>query len=137
MIYYSADFTWNQFPLFSGPVRCMRCKAYMCSLMQFIDGGRRFQCVFCKATTEVPAEYFQHLDHTGRRVDHYQRPELCLGKILKHAQCGNFRIFLSFKFYVKSILRNLEVPKLPFLSFLGLWILLIWEISAFKKCKSS
>merc|ERR1719210_1189250 len=63
----------------SGPVRCMRCKAYMCSLMQFIDGGRRFQCVFCKATTEVPAEYFQHLDHTGRRVDHYQRPELCLG----------------------------------------------------------
>merc|ERR1711899_485144 len=63
----------------SGPVRCMRCKAYMCSLMQFIDGGRRFQCPFCKATTEVPAEYFQHLDHTGRRVDHYQRPELCLG----------------------------------------------------------
>ena len=52
----------------------------MCSLMQFIDGGRRFQCVFCKATTEVPAEYFQHLDHTGRRVDHYQRPELCLGE---------------------------------------------------------
>ena len=45
----------------SGPVRCMRCKAYMCSLMQFIDGGRRFQCGFCKATTEVPAEYFQHL----------------------------------------------------------------------------
>ena len=23
----------------SGPVRCIRCKAYMCSLMQFIDGG--------------------------------------------------------------------------------------------------
>ena len=68
---------------FLGPVRCMRCKAYMCSLMQFIDGGRRFQCVFCKATTEVPAEYFQHLDHTGRRVDHYQRPELCLGKYIE------------------------------------------------------
>ena len=47
----------------SGPVRCIRCKAYMCSMMQFIDGGRRFQCVFCKATTEVPADYFQHLDH--------------------------------------------------------------------------
>ena len=41
--------------------------------------GRRFQCAFCKATTEVPAEYFQHLDHTGKRVDHYQRAELCLG----------------------------------------------------------
>lgn len=63
----------------AGPVRCIRCKAYMCSLMQFIDGGRRFQCVFCKATTEVPAEYFQHLDHNGKRIDHYQRPELCLG----------------------------------------------------------
>ena len=24
----------------TGPVRCIRCKAYMCSLMQFIDGGR-------------------------------------------------------------------------------------------------
>merc|ERR1719220_1496569 len=63
----------------AGPVRCIRCKAYMCSLRQFIDGGRRFQCAFCKATTEVPAEYFQHLDHTGKRVDHYQRAELCLG----------------------------------------------------------
>ncbi|TRY71003.1 hypothetical protein TCAL_17342 [Tigriopus californicus] len=73
----------------TGPVRCHRCKAYMCPFMQFIDGGRRFQCVFCKyhsfvtscrqATTEVPQEYFQHLDHNGQRLDHYQRPELCLG----------------------------------------------------------
>ena len=37
-----------------------------------------FFSVFLKATTEVPAEYFQHLDHTGRRVDHYQRPGLLL-----------------------------------------------------------
>lgn len=35
-----------------GPVRCIRCKAYMCSYMQFIDSGRRFQCLFCKAATE-------------------------------------------------------------------------------------
>lgn len=27
----------------------------------------------------VPAEYFQHLDHTGQRVDKYERPELVLG----------------------------------------------------------
>jgi hypothetical protein len=35
-----------------GPVRCNRCKAYMCPFMQFIDGGRRFHCPFCKSTTE-------------------------------------------------------------------------------------
>ncbi|XP_051160951.1 protein transport protein Sec24C-like isoform X4 [Leptopilina boulardi] len=62
-----------------GPVRCIRCKAYMSPFMQFIDSGRRFQCMFCKATTEVPAEYFQHLDHTGQRMDRYERPELMLG----------------------------------------------------------
>jgi len=62
-----------------GPVRCLRCKAYMSPFMVFTEGGRRFQCVFCKAFTEVPEEYFQHLDHTGQRVDKYERPELCLG----------------------------------------------------------
>ena len=35
-----------------GPIRCIRCKAYMCPNMQFIDAGRRFQCLLCKATTE-------------------------------------------------------------------------------------
>ncbi|CAF0839748.1 unnamed protein product [Adineta steineri] len=62
-----------------GPVRCHRCKAYMCSFMQFIDGGKRFICCFCEAATDVPQEYFNHLDHSGRRMDWYQRPELCLG----------------------------------------------------------
>ena len=51
----------------------------MCPFMQFMDGGRRFQCVFCKATTEVPQNYFNHLDHNGARVDKWQRAELCLG----------------------------------------------------------
>uniref|UniRef100_A0A8D0HPG2 SC24C protein n=1 Tax=Sphenodon punctatus TaxID=8508 RepID=A0A8D0HPG2_SPHPU len=63
----------------SGPIRCNRCKAYMCSFMQFIEGGRRFQCCFCSCVTEVPPHYFQHLDHTGKRVDYYDRPELSLG----------------------------------------------------------
>ncbi|TNN14398.1 Protein transport protein isoform 1 [Schistosoma japonicum] len=62
-----------------GPVRCIRCKAYMNPFMNFIDGGRRFQCPLCNGLTEVGAEYFAHLDHTGRRVDAGQRPELCLG----------------------------------------------------------
>lgn len=82
-----------------GPVRCGRCKAYMCPFMQFVDGGRRFQCPFCKATSEVPPEYFQHLDHTGMRVDKYQRAELCLG---------------SYEFVgTKEYCRNVTFPKPP------------------------
>ena len=34
-----------------------------------------------------------------------------------NTQSGNFMIFLSLRFYVKSILENLEVAKLPFLQF--------------------
>ncbi|KAL4641164.1 protein transport protein Sec24C isoform X1 [Arapaima gigas] len=62
-----------------GPIRCNRCKAYMCPYMQFIEGGRRFQCGFCSCVTEVPPHYFQHLDHTGKRIDCYERPELSMG----------------------------------------------------------
>ncbi|XP_069741726.1 protein transport protein Sec24C-like isoform X2 [Narcine bancroftii] len=63
----------------TGPIRCNRCKAYMCPYMQFIEGGRRFQCAFCCCVTEVLPHYFQHLDHTGKRMDYYDRPELSLG----------------------------------------------------------
>uniref|UniRef100_A0A672N602 SEC24 homolog D, COPII coat complex component n=1 Tax=Sinocyclocheilus grahami TaxID=75366 RepID=A0A672N602_SINGR len=75
----------NETPLYivnhgeTGPIRCNRCKAYMCPYMQFIDGGRRYQCGFCSCVNEVPAQYFQHLDHMGRRMDLYERPELSLG----------------------------------------------------------
>ncbi|XP_049922697.1 protein transport protein Sec24D [Epinephelus moara] len=75
----------NETPLYvvnhgeTGPIRCNRCKAYMCPYMQFIDGGRRYQCGFCSCTSEVPVNYFQHLDHMGRRVDFYEKPELSLG----------------------------------------------------------
>lgn len=34
-------------------------------------------CTCCLNT--VPVFYFQHLDHMGRRVDFYERPELSLG----------------------------------------------------------
>ena len=42
------------------------------------------------------------------------------------SQFGIFMIFLSLRFYVKSILENLEVLKLLFLQILGLWIYIIW-----------
>jgi len=82
-----------------GPVRCKRCKAYMNPFMMFIDGGRRFQCAFCGAATDVPTEYFAHLDHTGRRTDSYDRPELCLG---------------SYEFVAtKDYCKNSVLPKAP------------------------
>ncbi|KAH8318195.1 hypothetical protein KR074_007632 [Drosophila pseudoananassae] len=62
-----------------GPIRCNRCKAYMSPNMQFVDAGRRFQCLMCKVTSEVHPDYYQHLDHTGQRVDKHERPELLLG----------------------------------------------------------
>ncbi|EFO19073.1 Sec23/Sec24 trunk domain-containing protein [Loa loa] len=62
-----------------GPVRCHRCKAYMCPFMEFQDGGRRFRCPFCFASTAVDDSYFAHLDHTGRRTDIQHRPEQYLG----------------------------------------------------------
>lgn len=80
-----ADIPSNETPLYlvnhgeSGPVRCNRCKAYMCPFMQFIEGGRRYQCGFCSCVNDVPPFYFQHLDHIGRRLDHYEKPELSLG----------------------------------------------------------
>lgn len=63
----------------TGPVRCNRCKAYMNPFVQFVDGGRRFMCNICSYSSEVPAEYFCHLDHQGMRLDVYERPELHLG----------------------------------------------------------
>uniref|UniRef100_A0AAF5RT43 Sec23/Sec24 trunk domain-containing protein n=2 Tax=Wuchereria bancrofti TaxID=6293 RepID=A0AAF5RT43_WUCBA len=62
-----------------GPVRCHRCKAYMCAFMEFQDGGRRFKCPFCFTSTSVDDSYFAHLDHTGRRTDIQHRPEQYLG----------------------------------------------------------
>ena len=38
---------------------------------------------------------------------------------LNTSQCRNFRIFLSFTFYVKSVLKNLEVLKFQFFAIWG------------------
>ena len=54
---------------------------------------------FSKATdfllSTVPTEYFNHLDHNGRRMDWYSRPELCLGsyEILATKQYCKVRCF--------------------------------------------
>ena len=48
------------------------------------------------------------------------------------AQCWNFMIFLSSKFYMKSILKNLDVLKMFFLPFWETWIL---KVQKFIKIK--
>ena len=87
-----------------GPVRCKRCKAYMSPFMTFIDNGKRFQCPFCEDVTQVPQEYFNHLDHMGRRVDMYERPEFC---------CGSYEFVAN-----KDYCRNQTLPTPPALIFM-------------------
>ena len=37
-----------------GPVRCLKCKAYMNPFMRFIDGGKQFVCNLCGALCSCP-----------------------------------------------------------------------------------
>ena len=46
----------------NGPIRCKRCKAYMCPAMKFIDGGRQFNCVFCGCYNEGMCTYSDSKD---------------------------------------------------------------------------
>ncbi|KAH9443611.1 hypothetical protein Pst134EA_032558 [Puccinia striiformis f. sp. tritici] len=65
----------------TGPPRCSSCRGYINPWCTFIDGGHRFKCNLCGKPSDVPAAYFCHLDMSGRRVDQYQRPELCRGSV--------------------------------------------------------
>ena len=57
--------------------------------------------------------------------DEAERDLVFLG--MKNARCGKFTIFLSLRFYVKSILENVEVLKLPFFfEILGSLNFVIW-----------
>eukprot|EP01134_Creolimax_fragrantissima_P005944 CFRG5944T1 len=64
-----------------GPIRCRRCHAYINPFVQFVDGGRRYNCNLCSFTNDVPQNYFCNLDHTGRRMDIHNRMELLHGTV--------------------------------------------------------
>ena len=51
------------------------------------------------------------------------------------SQCGNFRIFLSFRFYVKSISKILRVVKLPLLQFSEALYNDFWKFDTWKSQK--
>jgi len=62
-----------------GPIRCGRCRAYINAFNTFVKGGAYYVCALCTAVNDVPQPYFNPLDPTGRRIDAFQRPELCRG----------------------------------------------------------
>ncbi|MEW5312483.1 MAG: hypothetical protein WDW38_004115 [Sanguina aurantia] len=64
-----------------GPVRCVRCKAYMNAWMRFPGNGRTFVCNFCNHSNPTPEAYYCHLGPDGRRRDAEERPELCRGTV--------------------------------------------------------
>ena len=55
---------------------------------------------------------------------------------IQEPQCGNFRIFLSLRFYVKSSVGECRKTKTAVFSIFGLWILKSWLITDFKKYKN-
>ena len=61
-------------------------------------------------------EYFNHLDHSGRRMDWYQRPELCLGsyEILATKQyCKVCYFFIQFLQFHLSFFQDEKLPEPP------------------------
>lgn len=49
----------------------------------------------------VPVQYFQHLDHMGRRVDIYERPELSLGSYEFAATLDYCKVMLYLQLLLK------------------------------------
>ncbi|KAA0146131.1 hypothetical protein FNF29_08233 [Cafeteria roenbergensis] len=64
-----------------GVVRCSECRAYINPFVDFLDGGRRWQCNICGALMPVKSNYFSPTDASGRRADVAQRPELSSGSV--------------------------------------------------------
>ena len=52
-------------------------------------------------------------------VDDFSGDGTTLG-LTRYSQCGNFRILLSFRFSVKSILKKVKLQKIPLSQFHGL-----------------
>ena len=65
----------------TGPLRCTRCRAYMCSKNVFTNGGKNYTCFLCSHNNDVPDDYFSPIGVNGYRMDYLQRPELSKGSI--------------------------------------------------------
>eukprot|EP00742_Colponemidia_sp_Colp-10_P014715 GILJ01016746.1.p1 GENE.GILJ01016746.1~~GILJ01016746.1.p1 ORF type:complete len:1001 (-),score=183.60 GILJ01016746.1:186-2798(-) len=71
-------------PLVTGrpPVRCKRCRAYLSpNASTFTSAGRKWSCLLCDMDNDVDDAFFANLEHTGRRRDYLEKPELCRGSV--------------------------------------------------------
>lgn len=64
-----------------GPLRCTRCKAYVCPHFTWHSQGKEACCCLCRQRIEVPHQYFCSLDEKGLRRDYKERPELQRGTV--------------------------------------------------------
>ena len=64
-----------------GPVRCMRCHAYMSPFCRFLENGGKWLCCMCNHENETADHYFNHLDMHGYRIDRTERAELHKGTV--------------------------------------------------------
>ena len=93
----------------------------MKSILENLDVPRLPFCHFRRPVRLEPPKYFR----ITNRGSFPQITQVCNKKSIQKStpsQCGNFRIFLSFRFYVKSKLENLtsqssEIAVLPFCGF--------------------
>ena len=93
-------------------------KEYCCLMMLFLLWLWNHQLGVLFGPTTVACNAYMGQYYVGCK-----RALTCLIIIRKYdlvpfSQYGNFRIFLSFRFYVKSIVEYLEVLKLPFFAIL-------------------
>lgn len=64
-----------------GPVRCAKCKAYMCPFHRWTEGGRAWVCGLCGTRNDVRNGDLCHLAADGTRIDAPERPEFSLGSV--------------------------------------------------------
>lgn len=65
-----------------GPIRCVRCRAFINCFVKFISQGRGWECNLCSMVNKTPSSYYCNLDQSnGKRLDLQHRPELCLASV--------------------------------------------------------
>jgi len=62
-------------------IRCKACRTYMNPYVTWEANGRRWVCNSCGHSQQTQDSYFSSLDETGKRMDRFQRPELCKGAV--------------------------------------------------------